>query len=505
LRGAGGNVAAGDFPRDGRNGAMGARNGKAVLEGLRDGRELYIDGERVADVTRDPRFAGAAHSLAELYDLQLRPDLADMMTYRSPTTGDRVGLSFIEPRTPQELRGRRTMMKHWHDHTLGMFGRASDFLNVVLSSFASGAEAFGPYAKNMRAYYEFTRERDLVSTHSLTNPQVDRTKNVAAQAKDLAARAVSDNDKGIVIKGARMLATLGAFSDELLVMSAPSYPLPMTEEAKPFAIGFAIPVATQGVKLICRPSVIPRSGSPLDHPLSARFDETDCMVIFDNALVPWERVFIYRDVEIHNSVYGRTGARAAMAQQFITKDLAKAEFMMALAITLARSTKVDEFLHIQGALCELINHVEVIRAALVASEAEATLSPHGILLPAGGPLGAMRFLFPEMFRRACEIIQIIGAGGLVMVPSFAEFDGPNAADIDTYYQAANADARSRIKLFRLAHDASMSSFAGRQQLYERYFAGDPVRGAAGVYLGFDKDPHIARIWSLLERFEKEAK
>jgi 4-hydroxyphenylacetate 3-monooxygenase len=486
---------------------MGIRTGEQVLAGLRDGREIYLDGERVADVTRDPRLAGGARTVAELYDLQQRPELVDAMTYRSPTTGDRVGLSFLEATSTEDLRRRRVMIKHWHDHTLGMFGRAPDFLNVLLTVFGSSAEAFGPpYAKNVRAYYELAREKDLISTHSLTNPQVDRTKNVAAQAKDLAAKAVKDDDKGLVIRGARMLATLGAYSDELMVMPAPSYPLPDTEDAKPFAIGFAIPVATPGVKLICRPSVLPgNAGSPLDNPLATRFDESDCMVIFDDVRVPWERVFIYRDIDIFNGLYRRTGAQGPMAHQFVTKDWAKAEFMMALAFALVRTTKVDEFQHIQGGLAELINDVEVIRACILASEADAVPSAHGVMLPASGPLAAVRFLFPQMFRRACEIIQIIGAGGLFMVPSFAELDGPLSDAVHSYYQAANADARSRIKLFRLAYDASLSSFSGRQQLYERYFAGDPVRSAGGLYHAYDKEPHVERIWKLLDRYEKEAR
>jgi 4-hydroxyphenylacetate 3-monooxygenase len=226
--------------------------------------------------------------------------------------------------------------------------------------------------------------------------------------------------------------------------------------------------------------------------------------VFQDVLVPWERVFLYRDVARHNAIYTATAARSALSHQFVTKDLAKAEFMMALAFTLARATKVDEFLHVQGMLCELINDVEVIRSCIAASEADATLSPHGVMMPAPGPLNAMRFLFPQMYRRACEIIQIIGAGGLVMVPSFAELDGPVGANVAAYAQAANADSPERIKLFRLAHDASMSTFSGRQQLYERYFAGDPVRGAGATYLGYDKAPHVARIKALLERFEKEA-
>ena len=486
---------------------MGIRNGAEVLAGLRDGRAIYIDGERVADVTRDARFAGAARTLAGLYDLQGDPKLRDEMTYVSPTTGARVGLSFIEPRTQDDLRRRRVMIKHWHDWTLGMFGRAPDFLNVVISTYASCAEAFGPqFAPNVRAYYERAREGDLIATHSLANPQVDRsTRNVVEQPKDLAARAVADNDKGIVIRGARMLATLAAFSDELMVMPPPSGRLPDTEAAKPFAIGFAVPIATPGLRFICRPGLAPRdAGSSLDHPLSSRYDESDGMVIFDDVLVPWERVFIYRDVDICNTLHRRTDAFGPSAQQYVIKDLAKAEFMMALAFALAHTTKVDEFQHIQGSLAELINHTEVIRSCVLASELEAT-SRFGILMPAAGPLDAMRFMFPQMFRRACEIIQIVGAGGLFMVPSHAELDGPLAADVETFYQAANADSRRRIGLFRLAFDAALSSFSGRQQLYERYFAGDPVRAAGGLYHGFDKDAYIARVWAILERFEKEGR
>ncbi len=486
---------------------MGIRSGTEVLAGLRDGRAVFIDGERVVDVTRDPRFRGAARTVAALYDMQHQPEQRDTLTYSSPSTGERVGLSFIEPKSQDDLRRRREMVKCWHDSTLGMFGRAPDFLNVLISTFGSCAEAFGPdYGPNMRAYYERAREGDLVATHTLSNPQVDRTRNVAAQEKDLAAHAVGDNDKGIVIRGARMLATLAAYSDELLVMPPPSGRMPETEEAKPYAIAFAIPVATPGLRLICRPSVMHLgAGSALDYPLSARYDETDCMVIFDDVLVPWDRVFVYRDVPTYNALYRRSGASAQMAHQFVTKDLAKAEFMMALAFALVRTTKVDEFLHIQGALAELINHAEVIRSCLIASELGARPSRYGIMMPAAGPLDAMRLMFPQMFRRACEIMQIVGAGGLVMVPSFAEVEGALASDVETYYQAANADSQSRIKLFRLAFDSALSSFSGRQQLYERYFAGDPVRAAGGLYNAYDKEPHVARIWDVLDRFEREAR
>ena len=305
---------------------MGIRTGAEILDGLRDGRQIFIDGERVDDVITDRRFSGAARTMAELYDMQHDPALIDEMSYASPSTGDRVGLSFIQAASQDDLARRRVMVKHWHDRTFGMFGRAPDFINVMLAGYAAVPEYFGAYAENMQRYYELAREGDLVSTHTLTNPQVDRSRDITEQEKDLAARAVKETDAGIVIRGARMLATLGAFSDEMLVMPAPSYPLPENEEAKKFAIGFAIPVATPGMRLICRPAVVHQGvGSSLDFPLSSRLDETDAMVIFDDVLVPWDRVFLYRDVELFNALYRGTGALLHMAHQFSTKDLAVKE------------------------------------------------------------------------------------------------------------------------------------------------------------------------------------
>lgn len=487
---------------------MGIRTGAAFLDRLRgDGRELWTDGERIGDVTTDARFAGGAQTTAELYDLQHDPALTDTLTYVSPTSGDRVGLSFIEPRNAADLAARRGMVKTWHDYTCGMFGRSPDFLNVMLASMASAQDAFassaGDFAGNVRSYYEYVREGDLAATHALVSPQVDRSRALDQQEKDIAATVVGDNDKGIVIRGARMLATLAAFSDELLVMPAPSYPLPETEEARAHAFGFAIPIATPGLRLIARPSVMHHgAGAPADFPLAARFDDSDCVVIFDDVLVPWERVFIYRDVEVYNRIHSHTHVSIQTSHQFATKDLAKAEFMRDLAMTLAHAANTDRYQHVQGMLAELINTASFVEAALIAAEANTDPGPGGTVIPGRRFLQSVRFMFPPMFRRACEIVQNIGAGGMMMVPSIAMLDSPVSADIERYFQAANADSNMRIRLFRLAVDAAMSSFSGRQQLYERYFAGDPVRAMAAYYESSDKEAPRRRIAELLDGMEK---
>ncbi len=487
---------------------MGIRTGAQYLDGIRDDREIWCDGERVKDVTTDVRFAGGARTMAELCDLQNQPDMIDKMTYESPTTDDRVGLSFIQPKSADDLTRRRKMFKIWSDYTCGMFGRSPDFMNVMLASYGAACDAFdseqSQFGKNVSAYYEYARENDVVTTHALVSPQVDRSLAPDAQVKDIAARIVGENDKGFIINGVRMLATLAAIADEIVVMPAPSYPLTDEEEAKTHAFGFVIPVSTPGLKLIARPSVVHQNaGSPMDYPLSNHFDDSDCMILFDNVLVPWERTFIYRDVDIYNNSQKNTHTHTHTSHQFATKDLAKAEFMRDLAITVARSTNVDQFLHIQNMLAELIHVAEWVESCIRTSEIDCFPGPGGTVVPRREALQTVKFMFPPQFRRACEIIQTIGAGGLFMVPSFKMLDSDLSPEIEKYFQAANIDSHERIRLFRLACDAALTSFSGRQQLYERYFAGDPVRSSAGYANSFDKEPSITRITALLDRWEAE--
>ena len=207
---------------------MGIRTGRALLESLRDGRWLFIDGEQVRDVTSDPRFAAAAQALAELYDMQHDPALVERMTFLSPASGERVGLSFIEPCSVGDLIRRREMVKIWMDATCGMFGRSPDFMNIFFTGFASAADEFGrrdkSFAENVRAYHAHIRDNDICMTHTLVNPQVDRSKPVEKQDKDLAAKIVKETDAGIVIRGARMVSTLCAYAHDLLVL--PSTILP---------------------------------------------------------------------------------------------------------------------------------------------------------------------------------------------------------------------------------------------------------------------------------------
>ena len=478
---------------------MAIRTGQQYLEAIANPRDIRIDGEKVTNVVTDPRFAGGAKTMAMIFDLQNRPDLIDKMTYME--NGERYGLSHKMITTAEELSERKDMFKIWSDASCGTFGRSPDYMNVYLMAMAAAADQFGDYADNVTNYYKYIRDHDLSMTHTLVNPQVDRSKPVEQQDKDLAAKIVETNDEGIVIQGARMVSTLSAYADEILVV--PSGIIKNNPEAYPYAFAFAIQADAPGVIHISRPSVVHQNeGHPMDYPMSGRFDETDAMIIFDNVLVPWERVFTHSDVTMCNEFYKRTNIGAHILDQSTVRSLAKAEFYRDLAYTIVNTTKTDGFINVQNLLAELMTSVEIVRSVIVAAHAEAKIV-NGIMSPNAAPYAALRLRYPDMYQRMCEIIRILGAGGLVAVPSYAEFESDETREfVEKYFQSANGDSRSRTKLFRLAYDASISSFAGRQQLYERYYSGDPVRSAAIMYNSADKEPGMKRIWDFLTDYEK---
>ena len=486
--------------------ATGARRGAQFLARLREAPpNLWYGGEQVKDVTTHPALRGGVETLAHLYDLQWQR--ADDALYTSPTSGRKVAKSFMMPRTQDELRSISVAMKVWHDYTRGLMGRVPDYINRAITGYAAGAAYLGEgnprFGANAQRYYGYIRENDLCLTHTLVPPQANRAVNSARQADPyLSARVKEETDAGIVIRGCRMLATLPV-SDEIMVF--PSTVLKSPEEDAPYAFGFCIPNNTPGLRFICRESV-DYGRTHFDHPLGSRFEEMDAVVVFDDVFVPWESVFLYRDVIKCNQAYSRTGAVAHMTHQVVVKNIAKSEFMLGLASLLVNSIGAEVFQHVHEKLAELWVNLETMKAFLRAAEADAALDEWGVMRPAWNPLDAARNLFPRLYPRMVEIIQQIGASGLVAMPTEKDVTGPLVEDIKHYYQAARADAFDRIPLFRLAWDASMSAFGSRQVLYERFFFGDPVRMAGALVAGHNdqiKD-YAARVMDLVKEGRDEA-
>lgn len=481
---------------------MPARTGAqyiADLKGMK--RDIWVGGERVEDVTTHPATRRGVASYAHLYEMQHDPALRDVMTYPSPTTGERVGMSFLTPRTPTDLALRREMIRQWANYSGGMMGRTSDYCNSSVMAMVAASEYFAAndprFGANMRNYYQYIRERDLCLTHTLINPQANRAKAVNEQADPyLPAGVVETNREGVVIRGCRMLATAAPLADEIMVF--PSTVVRNAADADKYAFAFAIPTDTPGMKFICRES-LDQGKSPFDHPLGSRFEEMDAIVIFHDVLVPWERMFLLGDMERCNNCFGATDAVVHMMHQVCIKNIAKAEFTLGVILSMIETVAIEPFQHVQEKAAEVMTYLETMKACLRAAEADAHLDQWGVMTPARMPLDVARNMFPRMYPRIVEIIQLLGASGLMATASAADFAGPNGADARRYLQAATADGEERVRLYRLAWDIACSGFGGRQELYERYFFGDPIRMMSALYFVYDKEPLVRRVQAFLHR------
>ena len=484
---------------------MPARTGQQYIEGLRgQEREIWLGGERVRDVTRHPVLAGGVRAVAALYDLQHEPKLKEVMTCRSPSSGDPVGRSFSNPATRDELETRTRMMLNWARTTCGMMGRSPDFMNVTFAAWGAAADFFGEkrpeFGANMRRYVEHLRENDVTLTHALINLQ--RSRNVSGMfnlEQGTALEVKKETSAGIVVHGARILATLGPLSDEIAVYSPRL--ARHSETHSPFAVNFSIPCGTPGIKFLCRDSFdLGRSG--FDAPLASRFEEMDCIVFFDNVLVPWERVFLLYDVERLNQTPHVTHSTAHSAHQGATKNLAKCEFVLGLALLMSEALGNAHLPHTEERIGELMLYTELMRSCMRAAEADAEIDRWGVMTPAILPSESTRNLMMTCYPRMIEILQLLGSSSFLLTPSEADMKGPLKPEIEQYIATDKIAAADRVKLFRLAWDVAGSAFGSRQVLYERFFASDPLTRARAMAAVYPKGQVMERVLEFLGKADE---
>lgn len=460
--------------------------------------EIWFDGQKIEEpISEHPAFKGIIKSKAALYDVQHNPSIKDDMTFTSPLSGKLVGTSYLQPKTKEDLIKRRKMMEHWARHTGGFMGRSPDYLNTVLMSFASSARFLegkeNCFPDHLRALYELARENDLSFTHTFISPQVNRSQVYMENTTEpIAAKIVETNDQGIVIKGARLLATQGGLTDEVLVFSVSRFIFDPDE-----AFAFSIPSNTKGLKFICRDTFV-GGDSAFNHPLSSQYEEMDSIVVFDNVLVPWNRVFYYHNVDVAENFINQSSFHSFAKHQALTRQIIKTEFILGLAELLVETINIGEYYHIQEKMAEIISGLETMRALVEKSENDATLDEWGSMRPNAVPLQIASTIFPKMYPRFSEIIQLFGASGMISIPTENAFQSNIRPDLDQYLQSTTKNAKERVKIFRLAWDVTMSAFGTRQTQYERFFYGDPVRLATDLYKAYPKQEYVNTVSEFLK-------
>ena len=462
---------------------MGIRNGEQFIAGLRDDREVWYNGEKVRDVTVFEPFVEPIKSLAQLYDMQHDSRYSGVLVADSEEFGGPIGRAFEFPRTAEQLKLKREAYITWAESNCGMMGRSPDFLNVMMAALAAKRDFFAEggeeRADAVVNYYNYIAGEDLFLTHALLDPQLDKGKLRHEQSDpNICLKVVEENAEGIILNGIKRIATASPFADEILVWPFPPTFQPGEED---YANVFAIPMNTPGLKTICRPSFT-QTGKPRDFPLSSRFDEMDATVVFDEVLVPWERVFIHKNIPLLNRMYRDSRMRELTAHQTNARLEVKLGFVYALVHRLAEAQGIANKPDVMEMLGEAAVKIEVIRSTTRSSELQAKTDPsNGVLYPDLYALQAGRALGPVYYPELVNMVRKMGGGALVQQPvSMGEFSSPVGRDIEKALRGADVDGERKTQLLKLAWDVCGSEFGARHELYEMNYAGERGALLAGV-------------------------
>jgi 4-hydroxyphenylacetate 3-monooxygenase len=449
------------------------KTGADHIKSLRDGREVYFNGERVQDVTTHPAFRNSVATIASIYDYQAAPENVERVTFESPGNRRRVNKAWQLTPTYDALVARRAAMTDTARVHFGFMGRSPEVIASGLAGMVMGLDVIAaidpPRAANINAYYEHARDNDLYITYAVVNPQGDRSKSASEQGDEYHSTGVVDEDsEGITVRGGKMLGTGSIMSNEVFVGNV--QPLQPGEEKH--AIAFTIPMATKGLKIFSRKSYEHEAISEFDNPLSSRLDDNDAVFYFDDVKVPWDRVFAYKDVKLSRDIFHGTHGHLFHNYQAQIRLTVKLQFLLAIARRITEINGTGNFPQVREMLGKLASQASMVEGLLYGMEAGGA-QMGDYYVPSRQILYSALCNTQTLYHGFVNDIRELAGGGLIMLPSSVDdFANPDIAPFITKTQRSPiVDAEGRVRFFKLAWDALGSEFAARHAQYEMFYVG----------------------------------
>jgi len=448
------------------------RTGAEYLDALKDGRNVYLGSEKVADVTEHKAFANTARSFARLYDLKRSPEHVEECSVEE--NGDRYSSWFLLPRAKEDLQKRARLHQLTAEWTHGLMGRSPDHVASYIAGMCMQPDVFEGQADvwfdHLLAYHEDIKKRDLFVCYLVLSPQASR--QAATEGPQYPSlRVIAEDDKGVVVDGMKMLGTSAVFSDEALVGCM----MPLSPGREDEAITFTLPMNTPGTKIFVRKSYELDAHNKVDAYFSSQFDETDAVMVFDKVHIPWERVLVHRNLDVARDMYYRTPAHIMGNHQANWRFLAKYRLLNGIAHKAAEMAGLLQVPAVQQTLGNLA-------AGESAIEAQITAQIHAPeTLPNGYVHINRRFLYSTLhwcannyYQLAEDVRTLLGGNPFIMPADASILDDSETGPIfDEMWRIPNAASRERYLFNRMAWDLLGSEFASRHTQYERFYGGPP--------------------------------
>ncbi|WP_027350119.1 4-hydroxyphenylacetate 3-hydroxylase family protein [Halotalea alkalilenta] len=462
------------------------RTGEQYRESIRDGREVYIDGERVEDVTRHPMLKPLVDIRARIYDMAHDPATRETMTYQDEG-GERHAIALKLPHSQDDWHDKRRATDAVLDDVGGIVTRVGDETIGEMWSLYDGQDVLNEvdprFSSNIRRHIQRAIELDPFHVSANTDPKGDRSKRPQDQDPDMLLRVVKETDAGIVVRGAKY-ETAAAYANQ--AFTKPTIANWGEAEYSDYAVGFVCDLGSPNLKMICRTGFAGR-GSIEDYPLSNRFDEVDALVIFDDVLIPWENVLFYRHTRAAQFIRATLHRYSAFA--FVQRNLKLADAMIGTALHNVRQTGLDGQQAVQEKLARLACYREGVNAHLSASIALAEPSPGGLLMPNQSLLYTGRVLACSQLHEMIHITRELCGGQICVTPNAADFANPATAPwLDKFYSVnENWVADDRRRLLAYARDLLNSDYAGHRLTFQLFAQSPPFAHLQAVYRNFDFD------------------
>ncbi len=446
--------------------------GAEYLQSLQDGREVWIYGQRVHDVTAHPAFRNGARMIARMYDALHDATTQAALTCAPDMEGvDYTHRFFTASRNAEEQVAARNAIAVWQRIGYGWLGRSPDFMASLLGMFGSNAEYYAPYQTNARRWYHLSQAQMPYVNHAIANPPVDR-RMAPDDIENLNVHVVEETDAGLVVSGAKNITTNAALSHYSFVGHDGGAVINKAERAALFMVSMNAP----GLKVICRPSYEMTAavmGSPFDYPLSSRFDENDAIFILDHVLIPWENVLIYGDTHKFNNHMRDSGFYERSGLHACTRLAVKLDLIAGLLMKAVEATGVDQFRGVQVNVGEVLTWRHLFWS-LSDAMAYSAVPLNGAVIPKLEHVMAYQMVMTTAYPRVKELIHNLIASGLIFQPaSRLEFQTPELRPyLDQYVRGSDSSAVDRVKLMKTLWDALNSEFGGRHELYERNHSGN---------------------------------
>jgi 4-hydroxyphenylacetate 3-monooxygenase len=461
------------------------RTGREYRESIRDGRQVWINGEKVGDVTAHPAFKPIVDIRARIYDMAHEEKYRETMSYRDPGTNEANCTAHKLPHTQADWHAKRAAVDAVMNEIGGVVVRVGDETIGEMWSLYDGRDVLNEvdpkFAQNIENHIAKAIRSDVFHVSANTDPKGDRSKRPQDQDPDMLLHVVKETDRGIVVRGAKF-ETAAAYANQAFVK--PTIANWGDDKLSDYAVGFICEMGAPGLKHICRTGFAGR-GPAADYPLSNKFDEVDTLLVFDDVLVPWENVLFYRHTRA--AAYIRSCLHRYSAFPFVQRILFIADMLIGAALHNARQTGLEKQQAVQEKLAELACYRETINAHLIAAIAVAEKSPGGLLMPNQSLLYTGRVHACSRLPAMVHIARELCGGQICVTPDNAMFADPEAGKwLDKFYSVnENWTSDDRRKLLAFARDLMNSDYAGHRLTFELFAQSPPFAHLNAVFRNFD--------------------